>query len=138
MKFLRKYPRVEDDAELTGELVRGFCAFGGAPENVWQGMGDDREDVEETRSSALEVSPAGPITALILPACYCLLGKALSLSTGDTASRARNLHWPSDLLAFFAKLPYLRLVHIREDSISETAIPFIATPSTGAKTGHLG
>lgn len=137
MKFLRKYPRAEDDAELTGELVRGFCAFGGAPEDVWQGMGDDREDVEETRSSALEVSPAGPITALIFLARYCFLGKALSLSTGDTASGSRNLHWPSDLLAFFAKLPHFRLVHIREDSISETAIPFVATSSTGAKTRHI-
>ena len=54
---MRKIPHPEDDAQLAGEVVRGYCAFDGAPEDVWAGMGDDREEVEETRSSALEVSP---------------------------------------------------------------------------------
>jgi len=53
---MRKIPHPDDDAQLAGELVRGYCAFDGAPEDVWTGMGNDREEVEETRSSALEVS----------------------------------------------------------------------------------
>lgn len=53
---MRKVPHPDDEAAFAGELVRGFCAFDGAPDNVWESMGDDRADVEETRSSALEVS----------------------------------------------------------------------------------
>lgn len=53
---MRKIPHPDDDAQLAGEIVRGYCAFDGAPEDVWAGMGDDRAEVEETRSSALEVS----------------------------------------------------------------------------------
>lgn len=41
-----------------GELVKGWCAFEGAPEDIWEVMGDgeDRNDIEEMRGSALEVS----------------------------------------------------------------------------------
>lgn len=53
---MRKIPHPEDEAQFAGELVRGYCAFDGAPESVWQTMGDDRSEVEETRSSALEAS----------------------------------------------------------------------------------
>jgi hypothetical protein len=56
VKVMRKIPHPEDEAQFAGELVRGYCAFDGAPESVWQTMGDDRSEVEETRSSALEVS----------------------------------------------------------------------------------
>ena len=38
-----------------GELVRGWCAFDGAPEDIWEVMGEDRKDVEEMKGSALEV-----------------------------------------------------------------------------------
>ena len=57
---MRKIPHPDDDAQLAGELVRGYCAFDGAPEDVWTGMGNDRDEVEETRSSALEVSIYSP------------------------------------------------------------------------------
>ena len=56
VKVLRHFPHPEEEAELVGQLVRGWCAFQGAPEEVWKGMGDDRADVEEMRGSALEVS----------------------------------------------------------------------------------
>lgn len=56
VKVMRKVPHPDDEAQFAGELVRGFCAFDGAPEDVWQGMGEDRDEVAETRSSALEVS----------------------------------------------------------------------------------
>lgn len=56
MKILRKHPHPEDEAHLVGELVRGLCAFDGAPREVWATLGDDRKEIESTRSSALEVS----------------------------------------------------------------------------------
>ena len=56
VKVLRHFPHPEEEAELVGQLVRGWCAFEGAPEEVWRSMGDDREGVEEMRGSALEVS----------------------------------------------------------------------------------
>ena len=49
-------PHPGDLAELVGELVRGWCAFDGASEDVWASIGDERKDVEATQSSALEVS----------------------------------------------------------------------------------
>lgn len=42
---------------MVGQLVRGWCAFEGAPEEVWRSMGEDRKDVEEMTGSALEVGP---------------------------------------------------------------------------------
>jgi hypothetical protein len=54
-KVLRTYPGPEDEADFVGELVRGWCAFEGAPEDIWDVMGDDRKDVEEMKGSALEV-----------------------------------------------------------------------------------
>ncbi|KAK8869725.1 hypothetical protein IAR55_000293 [Kwoniella newhampshirensis] len=56
IKILRTFPHPEDEAELVGELVRGHCAFDGAPEDVWASMGDDRKDVEEMTGSALELA----------------------------------------------------------------------------------
>ena len=55
-KVLRSYPTPSEEADLVGSLVRGWCAFDGAPEDVWGLVGDDRADVEEMRGSALEVS----------------------------------------------------------------------------------
>lgn len=55
MKILREYPHPEDEAALVTELVRGWCAFDGASQDVWDSMGSDRDDVEEMRGSALEV-----------------------------------------------------------------------------------
>jgi hypothetical protein len=54
---LRTFPHPEDEADLVGELIRGYCAFDGASEDVWRSIGDDRKEVEATRSSALEVGP---------------------------------------------------------------------------------
>nr|XP_018263732.1 nonselective cation channel [Kwoniella dejecticola CBS 10117]OBR85890.1 nonselective cation channel [Kwoniella dejecticola CBS 10117] len=56
IKILRTFPHPEDPALLVSELVRGYCAFDGAPEEVWQSMGDDREDIEEMSGSALELA----------------------------------------------------------------------------------
>ncbi|OCF71722.1 nonselective cation channel [Kwoniella mangroviensis CBS 8886] len=56
IKILRTFPHPEDAASLVSELVRGYCAFDGAPEEVWNSMGDDREDIEEMAGSALELA----------------------------------------------------------------------------------
>ncbi|WVW82960.1 hypothetical protein I302_104976 [Kwoniella bestiolae CBS 10118] len=56
IKILRTYPHPEDAASLVSELVRGYCAFDGAPEEVWNSMGDDKEDIEEMAGSALELA----------------------------------------------------------------------------------
>ncbi|WVQ78363.1 hypothetical protein IAT38_000448 [Cryptococcus sp. DSM 104549] len=56
IKVLRSFPDPEDEASLVGELVHGYCAFDGAPEDVWASMGDDRKDVEEMTGSALELA----------------------------------------------------------------------------------
>nr|XP_019013635.1 nonselective cation channel [Kwoniella pini CBS 10737]OCF52416.1 nonselective cation channel [Kwoniella pini CBS 10737] len=56
IKILRTFPHPDEPASLVSELVRGYCAFDGAPEEVWQSMGDDRENVEEMTSSALELA----------------------------------------------------------------------------------
>ncbi|WWD16005.1 hypothetical protein CI109_100429 [Kwoniella shandongensis] len=56
IKILRTFPHPEDEAELVGELVRGYCPFDGAPAEVWASMGDDKKDVEEMTGSALELA----------------------------------------------------------------------------------
>ncbi|WVF72035.1 hypothetical protein IAT40_006847 [Kwoniella sp. CBS 6097] len=56
IKILRTFPRPEDEASLVSELVRGYCAFDGAPEEVWASMGDDKEEIEEMTGSALELA----------------------------------------------------------------------------------
>nr|ODN95119.1 nonselective cation channel [Cryptococcus depauperatus CBS 7855] len=56
IKVLRAYPNMQDEAALVGELVHGHCAFEGAPEKIWKSLGDDRKDMEEMTSSALEAS----------------------------------------------------------------------------------
>ncbi|WVQ98885.1 hypothetical protein IAU59_006016 [Kwoniella sp. CBS 9459] len=56
IKILRTFPRPDDEASLVSELVRGYCAFDGAPEEVWASMGDDKEDIEEMTGSALELA----------------------------------------------------------------------------------
>ncbi|OCF36454.1 nonselective cation channel [Kwoniella heveanensis BCC8398] len=56
IKILRTFPRLDDEASLVSELVRGYCAFDGAPEEVWASMGDDKEDIEEMTGSALELA----------------------------------------------------------------------------------
>ncbi|WRT67253.1 uncharacterized protein IL334_004220 [Kwoniella shivajii] len=56
IKILRTFPHPEDEAPLVSELVRGYCAFDGAPEEVWTSMGDDKENIEETTGSALELA----------------------------------------------------------------------------------
>ncbi|WWC89900.1 uncharacterized protein L201_004829 [Kwoniella dendrophila CBS 6074] len=56
IKILRTFPHPEDAASLVSELVRGYCAFDGAPEEIWDSMGDDREDIEEMTGSALELA----------------------------------------------------------------------------------
>jgi hypothetical protein len=63
---LRSYPNPPEEADLVGNLVKGWCAFDGAPEDIWVVMGEDREDVQEMKGSALEVcaspsSPSGPV-----------------------------------------------------------------------------
>ncbi|KAK1924838.1 hypothetical protein DB88DRAFT_534891 [Papiliotrema laurentii] len=56
MKVLRKLPHPENDADLAGELVREFCAFEGAPQEVWASIGEERAEIEEIRNSALELA----------------------------------------------------------------------------------
>ncbi|WVN86773.1 uncharacterized protein L203_101945 [Cryptococcus depauperatus CBS 7841] len=56
IKVLRAYPNTQDEAALVSELVHGHCAFEGAPEKVWKSLGDDRKDIEEMTSSALELA----------------------------------------------------------------------------------
>ncbi|KAK4686667.1 hypothetical protein P7C73_g3457, partial [Tremellales sp. Uapishka_1] len=56
IKMLRTFPSISEEAELVGELVRGWCAFDGASEEVWLSMGDDRSEVAEMRGSALELA----------------------------------------------------------------------------------
>ncbi|RXK38635.1 hypothetical protein M231_04141 [Tremella mesenterica] len=56
MKLLRTVSHKEDEAELVGELVRGWCPFDGAPEEVWASMGTEADDVKETTGSALELA----------------------------------------------------------------------------------
>lgn len=58
MKILRTFPHPENEAELAGELVRERCAFEGAPDEVWESMGEEKDEVRETTGSALEVSVA--------------------------------------------------------------------------------
>jgi hypothetical protein len=38
--------------------VKGWCAFDGAPEEVWGMIGEDRKEVESMTGSALEVGPS--------------------------------------------------------------------------------
>jgi hypothetical protein len=56
VKILRTFPATGEEAELVCELVRPWCPFEGASEDIWQSMGDDRKEVEQSRGSALEVS----------------------------------------------------------------------------------
>lgn len=58
VKVLRTFPHPEQEADLVGQLVKGWCAFDGAPEDVWLSMGEDRKDIEGMRGSALEVGQA--------------------------------------------------------------------------------
>jgi len=53
---MRSFPDSNDEVELVGQLVKGWCAFAGASEAVWASMGPERDDVEVMRGSALEVS----------------------------------------------------------------------------------
>lgn len=55
VKVLRTFPHPEDEADLVGELVRGWCAFDGAPDSVWSSMGDEKKEIKATQGSALEV-----------------------------------------------------------------------------------
>ncbi|ODN98517.1 nonselective cation channel [Cryptococcus wingfieldii CBS 7118] len=56
IRILRAYPNVQDEAALVGELVYSHCAFDGAPDQIWESLGEDRKDVEEMTSSALELA----------------------------------------------------------------------------------
>ncbi|ODO10755.1 hypothetical protein I350_01352 [Cryptococcus amylolentus CBS 6273] len=56
IRILRAYPNVQDEAALVGELVHAHCAFDGAPDEIWESLGEDRKDVEEMTSSALELA----------------------------------------------------------------------------------
>lgn len=55
VKVLRSQPYAQDEAALVGQLVHAYCAFEGASDEVWASLGEDRKDVEEMTSSALEV-----------------------------------------------------------------------------------
>ena len=56
VKILRTFPNPSDEAELVGELVKGWCPFEGASDDVWASMGSDAEEIRTTTGSALEVS----------------------------------------------------------------------------------
>ncbi|WVR05298.1 hypothetical protein IAU60_002312 [Kwoniella sp. DSM 27419] len=56
IKILRTFPHPEDEASLVSELVRGYCPFDGAPQDIWASMGDDRSDIEEMTGSAIELA----------------------------------------------------------------------------------
>ena len=76
MKIIRASPHADDEADLVDALVHGWCAFDGAPEDVWSSFGDERKDVEETKGSALEVC---------LPGCFrqCRLEDLIKLTTSQ-------------------------------------------------------
>lgn len=57
VRLLRSFPHPEDEPALAEELVHAWCAFEGAPADVWDTLGEDKDDVLSTRSSALEASP---------------------------------------------------------------------------------
>lgn len=56
VKVLRSQPYAQDEAALVGQLVHAYCAFEGASDEVWASLGEDRKDVEEMTSSALELA----------------------------------------------------------------------------------
>ncbi|OXG91252.1 nonselective cation channel [Cryptococcus neoformans D17-1] len=56
IKVLRSQPYAQDEAALVGQLVHAYCAFEGASDEVWASLGEDRKDVEEMTSSALELA----------------------------------------------------------------------------------
>lgn len=56
MKILRTFPNPSDEAELVGQLVKGWCPFEGASETVWASMGSDAEEIRATTGSALELA----------------------------------------------------------------------------------
>ena len=60
VKIIRATPHADDEAELVDALVHGWCAFEGASEEVWSSFGDERQEVEESTGSALEVCPPLP------------------------------------------------------------------------------
>jgi hypothetical protein len=39
VKIFRTFPHPEDEADLVGELVRDWCAFQGASDDVWASIG---------------------------------------------------------------------------------------------------
>ncbi|KIR25457.1 nonselective cation channel [Cryptococcus deuterogattii LA55] len=56
IKVLRSQPYAQDEAALVGQLVHAYCAFEGASDEIWASLGEDKKDVEEMNSSALELA----------------------------------------------------------------------------------
>ncbi|KIR79851.1 nonselective cation channel [Cryptococcus gattii EJB2] len=56
IKVLRSQPYAQDEAALVGQLVHAYCAFEGASDETWASLGEDKKDVEEMNSSALELA----------------------------------------------------------------------------------
>ncbi|KAE8541109.1 hypothetical protein D1P53_002463 [Cryptococcus gattii VGV] len=56
VKVLRSQPYAQDEAALVGQLVHAYCAFEGASDETWASLGEDKKDVEEMNSSALELA----------------------------------------------------------------------------------
>ncbi|KAJ9114907.1 hypothetical protein QFC20_001280 [Naganishia adeliensis] len=54
IKLLRTF--ADSELELVSVLTKGYCPLEGAPDNVWDSMGDDREDIEDEVGNALEMS----------------------------------------------------------------------------------
>jgi hypothetical protein len=66
VKVLRSFPHPSDEAAVAEALVHGWSAFEGAHRSVWDSMGEDQKEVEETTGSALEVSVKLDFANLIL------------------------------------------------------------------------
>ena len=56
VKILRATFEEGEEAEYVGELVRAYCSYDGAPESVMRALDEDKEELEESRTTALEVS----------------------------------------------------------------------------------
>lgn len=99
VKVLRKLPHPENDADLAGELVREFCAFEGAPQEVWASIGEERAEIEEIRNSALEVSEtlSSMLTRSWLSSQRPNVSSACRLSN-DLSMGFMSAHWCTRLL----------------------------------------